>query len=395
MSVPLWRRSETFHRRAEILVVGAGICGIAAAQHIAARRRNVLVAESRFVGAGASGRNAGFLMRGIAENYALAADQHGRDLARTLWQWSEENLRILTEAGAGSLPSFRPTPSCLLAFDPAEKDLLSRSCEMLRDDGFDARWLERHDDPPWRAGGALAGLVNPADASINPWELLGFLAAPLTQAILDHQELLELAPAPGASGVLARLTGGTVHADRVLICTNAYAPLLLPSLAGLIAPRRGQMLAIRPDGPYILSFSYYANHGSEYFRQTPDGLIVVGGKRTHRASDEVGYAEHPTTAIQHEIERFARGPLGLSGPVVARWAGTMGFTPDGLPMVGPVDVPGIDHGAVWFCGGFTGHGMSLAVRTARAAVAHMLDGTPTPIPIDRFAGRNAPNAGAY
>jgi glycine/D-amino acid oxidase-like deaminating enzyme len=57
--------------------------------------------------------------------------------------------------------------------------------------------------------------------------------------------------------------------------------------------------------------------------------------------------------------------------VVARWAGTMGFSPDGMPLVGPVGA----SDSVWFCGGFTGHGMSLAYRTGAGAVAAMLDGS--------------------
>ncbi|MEO1279335.1 MAG: hypothetical protein AAFV77_10305, partial [Planctomycetota bacterium] len=50
--------------------------------------------------------------------------------------------------------------------------------------------------------------------------------------------------------------------------------------------------------------------------------------------------------------------------------GTMGFSPDGMPLVGPIS----EDGSVWFCGGFTGHGMSLAYRTSAGAVTALLDG---------------------
>jgi hypothetical protein len=68
----------------------------------------------------------------------------------------------------------------------------------------------------------------------------------------------------------------------------------------------------------------------------------------------------------------------------------MGFTPDGLPIAGPLaDLPsepdprpGIDPtpiapdaaDRVWLCAGFTGHGMSLGVATA-TLTAHALAAT--------------------
>ena len=62
--------------------------------------------------------------------------------------------------------------------------------------------------------------------------------------------------------------------------------------------------------------------------------------------------------------------------VLSRWAGTMGFSPSGLPIIARAkEMPG----EVWFCGGLTGHGMSLGVRTAQAAVRAMLGEEAAPI----------------
>jgi glycine/D-amino acid oxidase-like deaminating enzyme len=58
----------------------------------------------------------------------------------------------------------------------------------------------------------------------------------------------------------------------------------------------------------------------------------------------------------------------------------MAFTPDGLPLIGPLD----PDRRVWFCGGFNGHGMSLARRCARACAVEMLDGERSPFPLSRF-----------
>jgi glycine/D-amino acid oxidase-like deaminating enzyme len=55
--------------------------------------------------------------------------------------------------------------------------------------------------------------------------------------------------------------------------------------------------------------------------------------------------------------------------VTHRWAGIMGFTADGLQLVGQLgDLPN-----VYYCVGFNGGGMSMGPVAARRAVALMLD----------------------
>jgi glycine/D-amino acid oxidase-like deaminating enzyme len=373
MSVPYWRHSSTLRRRdVDAVVVGAGVCGLSAAWEFRDRGLGVAVLERDRVGAGASGRNAGFLMRGMADNYAVAVRVHGRETARRMWGWTEENLGILRSRGCASLRSYRATPSCLLALEPVELGELRESLALLREDGFEADWLDRHDDDAWTASRALGGLVNPGDAQVNPRELVMSLAEGLPGAIHEHEAVIGFEPASGGAGIVVRTTSAEYHAARALVCTNAYAPLLLPSLATRVVPNRGQMLAIRPDRPYRLDFSYYINRGHEYARQTADGTVVVGGRRLADEAGERCYDCEPGGIVQREVERVARSTLGLRGPVVARWAGTMGFTRDGLPIIAPAEGGGVPPGRVWFCGGFTGHGMSLAARCAREAVGRML-----------------------
>jgi glycine/D-amino acid oxidase-like deaminating enzyme len=376
MTTSHWRRNpRPSVIDCDIVVVGAGVCGVSAAIHLNRRGARVTVIDRGAVGNGASQRNAGFLMRGAADNYAAAVRQYGRDRARALWRWTEENLAGLREQGIEALPSYRRVPSCLLALTPQELGEVGESLALLREDGFSVQWMARGTDSAWRPGsGALGGLVNPDDGSCNPHELMGMLSSKLAEPVMEHQEVFFLRAA--GSGLEVATPDFTVRARRVLVCTNAYAPLLLPQLAGVITPRRGQMLAGRASG-VRLDCSYYANHGSEYIRQAADGSIVVGGWRTYHADAEVGYEDRVTEPVQTGIEGFAARLLGKSLEVTARWSGVMGFSPDGLPIIAPV--PGDwKPDSVWFCGGFTGHGMSMAFRTADAAVAAILDGEPVP-----------------
>ena len=71
-------------------------------RELAARDIDALLLERRHLAAGASGRNAGFLLEGTAANYAAAVRQHGRAVAREVWAFTGENHARLAEALAGA-----------------------------------------------------------------------------------------------------------------------------------------------------------------------------------------------------------------------------------------------------------------------------------------------------
>jgi glycine/D-amino acid oxidase-like deaminating enzyme len=222
----------------------------------------------------------------------------------------------------------------------------------------------------------VLALVNPDDAVCSPIELVGLLRARLTTTpVLGASRVYAIEP--DANRVIIRARNHTVHATHGLVCTNAYAAELLPELDGLVVPNRGQMFAMRPHDPAQahLAYAYYLNHGSEYIRSGPDGTVVIGGARKHREAEERTDAEGLNPAVQARLEQWARELITDRFEVIARWSGIMGFSPDGMPIVRQTRDGG---GRVWFCGGLTGHGMSMGHLTARHAVGAMLDGTPSP-----------------
>jgi gamma-glutamylputrescine oxidase len=395
MTASYWRRAT--HPDAtlgthDVVVVGAGIAGTSAALHLERRGLKVLrVERGPGLGSGASSRNAGFLMRGAADNYEVACTEWGRPLARQVWRWTEENLDGLQSEGIAEADGYRAIPSCLLALEPVEAAELRRSVDLLLADGFKTIWLDPGDrswtDTVARASKAMGALVNPADASANSVKILELLAGKLNGPLVPFADVIEIrqARAGSASAPIELVTTqGVARAARVLVCTNAYAAQLFNTLAPAVLPRRGQMLAIR-DPRLRLDMSYYANRGYEYFRQHADGTVVVGGCRREHAETEVGYEDRTTPSVQRDLESFAASMLGLPPReinVIARWSGVMGFTTDGLPLIGPIagEWPA---NAVWFCGGCTGHGMSLFYRISQIAVSCMLDGGTNPLPLDR------------
>lgn len=377
MTVSMWQRREPAPEpiSVDVCVIGAGICGLSAAIECEARDVSCVVLERDYPGARASGRNAGFLMRGAAENYARACDDLGRERARWLWRFTESNLRALRRLGVGGLGAYADRASCLVAMNPEEAGELERSARFLGEDGFSVSLTRAVDDALWERARPQLGLLNPDDAVCSPAELVAMLRRLVGQArVISNAPVYAIEPE--GTGVIVRGRGVLVHARFVLVCTNAYAGGLLPELRGVVAPNRGQMLSMRPEDPVAarLLHAYYINHGSEYVRAGPDGTVLFGGARKHRQAEECTDRDELNDAIQARLEELARAYLCERFEVVARWSGIMGFSPDGLPIVRAC--AGADpDGRVWFCGGLTGHGMSMGHLTARGAVGAMLEGS--------------------
>ena len=91
------------------------------------------------------------------------------------------------------------------------------------------------------------------------------------------------------------------------------------------SPVRGQMLCTTPQSP-IFERPIYADHGFDYWRQKPDGRIVLGGWRNLDPDSEVGYDETLHGDIQDSMTRFLRQFNGLASvQIETRWSGIMGF----------------------------------------------------------------------
>ncbi len=315
--------------------------------HLSTRGATSVLVEREHIAAGASGRNAGFLLAGVADNYADAVRTYSRSRAGEIWSMTLENHERMAQAVAGQQVGYRRLGSATLASGEKEAALLEESAQLLREDGFAATWDGRR-------------LVNPRDGEVDPAALVGALARQCPPRAIREGVNITAIEADG-TGVIVRSGTSECHAGSVILATNAYTPLLLSQVG--IQPRRAQMLASAPDTARLSDLPTYSHFGYRYWRQLTTGEVLVGGWRDTAYDVEVGYDERPTAGIQTHLDAQLKS-MGAEARVTHRWAGTMGFTESGLPLVGPVE--GMKN--VYICAGFNGHGMGFAFISAKQLV---------------------------
>ena len=364
---------------ADVVVVGAGVCGAGAVHSLQEAGVRVVWLDAGSVAGEATGRNAGFILQGTAERYDRAVALMGRERARAVHSVSVDNharMRAVIEAlDLVQHCAYARRGSLQLAGGEREEAELRTSAEWLAADGFAAEVLGANElSEVLRAGGYQMAVFLPEDGQLDPVRFVRGVARHAVSKgvrLFEHSRVVALeAPTPGEVRVTVA-GGGQVHASLALVCTNASAGGLVPWLADIVDPVRGQMLSTAPAPPDTFRIPIYADHGYDYWRQRDDGRIVLGGWRNLDPSAEVGHQDVLHDDIQGRMTRFLRSFPGLADlQVEHRWSGTMGFSRDGLPVVGPV--PGLP-GALAAVG-FTGHGFGFGWLAGEALAGLVLEG---------------------
>jgi gamma-glutamylputrescine oxidase len=374
MTLPVWlddtpeagapKREERF----DVVIIGGGLIGAGCA-YLLSQRDNMKVAlvESGKIAHGSSGRNGGFVLRGIQSYYNNAVKLYGRKTAAEVYRFAEENQAMIKQfvEKYGNCFDYETCGSYLLACSLEELEELAESADLMRDDGFDLEFLK--EDPLERD--FYGAMVNPLDVGINPVKLVRALAVASNARIFEDDTVVRI-EYDGAVSV--QTASRTLKCERALLATNAYTPLLVSWFVDKIQPARGQAMVTKPLRKRILDRLCYANYGWEYFRQLSDNRLLLGGCRQLFLNEELGYADMTTKSVQGALQSYLkdRFPDVAGVQIDYRWSGLMGFTADGLPLVGESEqIPGL-----FFAVACNGHGLGYGLNMSKLIVEMAMDG---------------------
>lgn len=324
----------------DLIVVGAGIVGLAHAYTSARRGLKTLVLERDAQCIGASVRNFGFI---TVTGQRAGAHWQRAMRSREIWNQLAPQAGIEVLHRGLWMAARRPAAHAVLeAFMQTE---MAAGCELLTPKAAAAR------HPALRTEGLQSVLYSPHELRVESRSAIPRLAEWLhTQCDVDFrfgEEVLEVA-APRV-----RSSHALYEAERVVVCTNA-AP------GGLFAPTWAQhqlqqcqlqMLRVRPQPGFVLQGSvmgdlslvryegYAALPAAQALRaqlqqeeaaslghgihlivvQSADGSLVVGDSHHYGAAP----APFALEAVDALILRHLREALQLSeAQVVERWVGT-------------------------------------------------------------------------
>lgn len=337
---------------ADVCVVGLGGSGLSCVGELRRMGASVVGIDAGEVAAGAAGRNGGFLLAGVSRFYHDAVEAYGHARALALYRLTLDELERIA---AETPEAVRRTGSLRIAASPQELDDCRAQLHAMRADGLPVEWYD---------GPEGSGLLMPRDAAFNPLHRCRLLAMRLVEdgaRLFEHSPAIEIAPGE------VRTPHGQVRCDHIVVAVDGGLERVLPALAGRVRTARLQMLATAPV-PSRFPRPVYMRYGYEWWQQLPDGRIALGGFRDHGGEAEWTHDSSPGDDVQALIDGFLRGTLGIGAPITHRWAASVSYTADGLPVLEEVER------GVWACGGYTGHGNVIGALCGRAAARLALTG---------------------
>lgn len=338
---------------ADVCVVGLGGSGLACVHELLDLGVRVVGIDAGPVAGGAAGRNGGFLLAGTYHFYHDAVERYGRERALRIYRLTMEGIDRMA---AETPEAVRRVGSLRVASSPEEEDDCRAQLDAMRADELPA---VPYEGPEGR------GLRIPTDGAFNPLLRCRLLAR---RALARGARLFERSPALSISGTGVETDRGGIRCGSVVVAVDGKLEAVLPELAGRVRTARLQMLATAPTDEVRVPRPVYARWGFEYWQQLPDGRIALGGFRDRAEAEEWTDAAEPSARVQTLLDEFLREGIGVRAPVTHRWAASVGFTPDGLPVLEEVR-PGVIA-----AGGYSGTGNVIGMLCGRAAAQIVVRG---------------------
>ena len=371
--------------QADIVVVGAGIMGLAIAYNLAKLGvPNVTVVDRSYLCGGASGRNGG----GV----------------RAQWS-SEANVRLMQESikmcrdFANQMKInvwFRQGGYLFLARSEEKRRALEGSVKLQNDCGLATRMLTPKEAraivPELDTDGVVAATYNADDGVVFPWPFVwGFAQAArkLGVEVATFTDVLGFETKNGRiEGVVVKGVGeaaakGGAHqvikTNKVVNAAGAWSPEIARMLGVDLpnTPHRHEICSTEPLKPWLKPLVADLTDGL-YFSQSTRGEIVGGVGQEYVPH---GLDQGSSFAFLGKYARALTRACPILGgvKVLRQWAGCYDITPDANPIVGPVD----DVPHFYQASGFMGHGFMMAPIVGKLIAESIVNEAQSPM-FDRW-----------
>jgi gamma-glutamylputrescine oxidase len=360
----------------DVAIVGGGLAGLSAAIDLRRSGFDVVLLEAREVGFGASGRNGGQAIHGLACEMATIEGQLGPDQARRVWGMTVEALDLLRQRIAEHDIGCDWQDGFLSLARNARKgrELVQWADRIEQVYGYPLARIGPGEVGRWIASPRFhSGVHDPRSGHLHPLKYtLGLARAAAAAGTRIHEQSPVLALIQGERPRLKTATGN-VQARQVLLAGNVYLQGIVPWLEPRIMPVGTYIACSEALDPALAdrlvpsrSAVCDTNFVLDYFRPTADHRMLYGGRVSYSTVT-------PANLAQAMGKRMVRTFPQLAGARVEyAWGGFVDISMNRAPDFGRLPAPAPGAAAnVYYLQGFSGHGLALTGLAGRLVAEAM------------------------
>lgn len=341
-------------KTADVIVIGSGVIGCAAAYYMAKKGMSVLVLDQdESVGNGGSSRNGGGVRQSGRDPRELPLAIYG---VENVWPTLSDELGVDVE--------YHKEGNLRLGKTETHKQILTGLTEKAVACGLNVRMIDAEEVRkinPYLSEEVTCASWCPTDGHANPLTTtLGFYKNARALGVVFHmgEKVVKLEK---VHGKLRRVcTKTTVYeADQVLVAAG-YASRFLTQTVGIDVPMREELIEalVTEAEPKMFPQMLGTADADFYGHQTNHGSFVFGGatgmESTVLDNDTNRTSSLTAPCICRGIMKYV--PKLADAKIVRTWAGYEDLSIDGIPVISKVEeVPGL----LLACG-FTGHGFGIS-----------------------------------
>jgi sarcosine oxidase subunit beta len=369
-------------QRADVVIIGGGVNGVAIAYRLAEAGLDVTVIEKKYLSSGATGKCGA----GIRQQWSTAENTELSIESVHMFEHLSDELGMDIEFRQGGY----------LIINHSKKELLQseENVAMQRSLGLDVRVLdasEIHDIVPVldiRGMRAVGATFCPSDGHANPF-LTTFAFANAARrhgaSIFTHTTVTGITTKQNRV-VSVETSKGSIRTPWVVVAAGEYSKDIA-AMVGIDIPNRPyrkEVLATERLQPLFEAMVISFTDGI-YFSQQKEGQIVGG---IPIPDEHSGFVSMPSFSfLQHMSQTLTRYvPSLVHVNMLRHWTGFYDVTPDARPILGEdKTVKGFVH-----CHGFSGHGFMISPMVSKLLSDYISKGTASSVldrlTLDRFEG---------
>lgn len=372
--------------RARVVIVGAGVVGLAVAEELSRVAKFEVELLERNA---APGQESSWAAAGILSPQGEAKGRGAfLELLLAGFQLIPETVQRL-QAVTGVDCAYRASGMLMVAFTARDEEELTREMLWQQEAGLSVEKVSPEQirkREPLLDGPARWGLWSSQTVQFDNTRFVeAYRKAVLSQgAIIRTNTPVTRFLVHGDRVTGVETPHGPVEADWVIDCAGAWAgfderlPFSIPTV-----PVRGQMLQFRTDRPW---FGSVVRSPRAYLVQRYPNVLIAGTTVEYDA----GYEKEVTPEGRRSIREGAQELTSrlANHPPERCWAGLRPGTPDGMPILGPTPLKGLLIAA-----GHFRNGVLLAPLTGRLMADWILEGSSSldlaPFRLERFLAKTA------